>query len=103
MLEMNKTLLIGNLTREVEVQTVGSTSLAKMGLAVNRRFKDRNDEWKDETAFVDIEAWGKTAEFCSQYLKKGGRIYVEGRLKFDRWEDKTTGVKRSKLSVVARG
>jgi single-strand DNA-binding protein len=73
-------------------------ALAKMGLAVNRRFKDRNGEQKEDTAFVDLEAWGKTAEFCSQYLKKGKRVYVEGRLKYDRWET-SDGAKRSKLNV----
>ena len=101
MLELNKVLLIGNLTRDPELSYVSSgQALAKMGLAVSRRFKDRNNEWKDDTAFVDIEAWGKTGEFCSQYLKKGRRVFVEGRLQFDRWEA-NDGTKRNKLSVVA--
>ena len=99
MLEMNKVMLIGNLTRDPELSYLPSgMALAKMGLAVNRRFKDRNGEQKEDTAFVDLEAWGKTAEFCSQYLKKGKRVYVEGRLKYDRWET-SDGAKRSKLNV----
>lgn len=98
MLELNKVMLIGNLTRDPELSYIASgQALAKLGLAVSRRYKDRNGEMKEETAFVDLDAWGKTGEFCSQYLKKGRRVFVEGRLKYDSWEK--DGVKRSKLSV----
>ena len=102
MLEMNKVMLIGNLTRDPELSYIASgTALAKLGVAVNRTWKDRNSgERKEETAFVDIDAWGQTAEFCSKYLAKGRRVYVEGRLKFDRWET-PDGQKRSKLGVTA--
>jgi single-strand DNA-binding protein len=98
MLELNKVMLIGNLTRDPELSYLPSgTAVAKMGLAVSRRYKDRNGEMKEETSFIDLEAWAKQAEFCSQYLKKGKRIFVEGRLKQDRWEQ--DGNKRSKISV----
>jgi single-strand DNA-binding protein len=102
MLEMNKVMLIGNLTRDPELTyTPSGTALAKLGLAVNRSSKDRTSgEWKKETAFVDIDAWGQTAEFCSKYLAKGKRVYVEGRLKFDQWET-SDGQRRSKLGVTA--
>ena len=101
MLEMNKVMLIGNLTRDPELSYLASgTALAKLGLAVNRRYKDKNGQYQDETTFVDIDAWAQTAEFCSKYLSKGRRVYVEGRLKFSSWEAQD-GSKRSKLSVTA--
>ena len=101
MLELNKVMLIGNLTRDPELSYLSSgTALAKLSLAVNRRYRDRNGENKEDTAFVDIDTWSKTAEFCAKYLKKGRRIFVEGRLKQDRWEA-PDGSKRNKLSVTA--
>ena len=101
MLELNKVMLIGNLTRDPEPTYIASgTLLVKMGLAVNRRYRDKAGEWAEETAFVDIDTWNKTAEFCSKYLKKGRRVFVEGRLRFNEWEGRD-GTKRSKLSVTA--
>ena len=101
MLEMNKVMLIGNLTRDPELSYVSSgTALAKMSIAVNRRYRSRDGEQQEETAFVDVDSWGKTAEFAAKYLKKGRRVYVEGRLKFDRWQAQD-GTNRSKLSVTA--
>jgi single-strand DNA-binding protein len=71
-------------------------------LAVTRRFFDRNaGEKREETLFIDVTAWDKTAEFCKNYLHKGSGIFVEGRLKEDKWEDKQTGQNRSKITVVA--
>lgn len=101
MLEMNKVMLIGNLTRDPELSYLTSgTALAKLGLAVSRRYKGKNGEYQEETAFVDIDVWAQRAEFCSKYLKKGTRIYVEGRLRFNTW-DAQDGSKRSKLTVTA--
>ncbi|HNY26630.1 MAG TPA: single-stranded DNA-binding protein [Candidatus Sumerlaeota bacterium] len=102
MLELNKVMLIGNLTRDPELSyTTSGTALAKLGLAVNRRTKNRQtNEWQDETAFVDVDAWTHTAEFCAKYLKKGSRVFVEGRLRQHSWEAQD-GSKRSKLSVTA--
>lgn len=101
MLEMNKVMLIGNLTRDPEASATNSgMALAKFTVAVNRRFNNRAGEAQEEVAFIDVESWGKTAEFVSKWLNKGTRVYVEGRLKFDRWQDKS-GNNRSKLSVTA--
>ena len=97
----NRVMLLGNLTRDPELRyTSGGTAIAQLGLAVNRRFRDRNEEWQDEVTFVDIEVWGRQAENCNEYLRKGRPVFVEGRLKFDQWEDKESGAKRSKLKVV---
>jgi single-strand DNA-binding protein len=70
---------------------------------VNRQFKDESGAMRDETTFVDIEAWGKQGETIGKYCTKGRPLFVEGRLKFDQWEDKTSGQKRSKLKVVLEG
>lgn len=97
----NKVLLMGNLTRDPEVRfTPNNQAVANIGLAVNRRWKDANGQPQEETTFVDCEAWGRTAEVMKQYLAKGRPIFIEGRLKLDQWQDKTSGEKRSKLKVV---
>jgi len=96
----NKVLLMGNLTRDVEVRhTSGNQAVAKLGLAVNRRFKTQSGENREEVTFVDCEAWGRTAEVMSQYLAKGRPVFIEGRLKLDQWEDRD-GNKRSRHLVV---
>ena len=96
----NKVMLMGNLTRDPELkQTPNNQHVAQIGLAINRRFKGRDGEMKDETAFVDCEAWGKTAETMSKYLSKGRPVFIEGRLKLDQWQD-SQGNNRSKLKVV---
>ncbi len=96
----NKVLLMGNLTRDPEVKyTTGNNAVANIGLAVNRRFRTQDGQTREETTFVDCEAWGKTAETMGQYLKKGRPVFIEGRLKLDQWQDQQ-GNKRSKLKVV---
>jgi single-strand DNA-binding protein len=101
MASLNKVFLIGNLTRDPELRvTPKGTAICQFGIAVNRQFKDDSGATRDETTFVDIEAWGKQGELVSKYLSKGSLAMVEGRLKFDQWEDKTSGQKRSKLKVV---
>jgi single-strand DNA-binding protein len=98
---LNKVFLIGNLTRDPELRvTPKGTAICQFGLAVNRQFKDESGQNRDETTFVDIEAWGKQGELVAKYLTKGSPAMVEGRLKFDQWEDKQTQQKRSKLKVV---
>jgi single-strand DNA-binding protein len=98
---LNKVFLIGNLTRDPELRmTPKGTAICQFGIAVNRQFKDESGATRDETTFVDIEAWGKQGELVAKYLTKGSLAMVEGRLKFDQWEDKTSGQKRSKLKVV---
>lgn len=98
---LNKVFLIGNLTRDPELRvTPKGTAICQFGLAVNRQFKDESGAMRDETTFIDIEAWGKQGELVSKYLTKGSPAMVEGRLKLDQWEDKQSGQKRSKLKVV---
>ncbi|MEJ5236897.1 single-stranded DNA-binding protein [Limisphaera sp. VF-2] len=101
MANFNKVILAGNLTRDPELRyTPKGTAVARLGLAINRRWRTETGELKDETTFVDVDAFGKTAETIAQYLKKGRSVLIEGRLRYDTWEDKQTGQKRSKLSVV---
>lgn len=99
---LNKVLLMGNLTRDVEMRfTPSGTALASFGLAINRKWKNtKTNEMQEEVTFVDVEAWSKLAELCNQYLSKGKPVYIEGRLKLDTWDDKQTGQKRSKMKVV---
>jgi len=99
MASFNRVILVGNLTRDVEVRYIQSGSaVAEIGLAVNDRRKTASGEWVDETTFVDVTLWGRTAEIASEYLTKGSPVLIEGRLKLDSWE--TDGQKRSKLRVV---
>lgn len=98
---LNKVFLIGNLTRDPELRvTPKGTAICSFGLAVNRQYRDESGTARDETTFVDIEAWGKQGELVSKYLTKGSPCMVEGRLRLDSWEDKNSGQKRSKLKVV---
>jgi single-strand DNA-binding protein len=98
---LNKVFLIGNLTRDPELRvTPKGTAICQFGIAVNRQFKDESGATRDETTFVDVEAWSKQGELVAKYLSKGSLAMVEGRLKLDQWEDKTSGQKRSKLKVV---
>ena len=97
---VNKVFLMGNLTRDVELKSTPSNQpVATFGVAVNRRYRTKEGENREETAFVDCEAWGRTAEVMNQYLSKGRPVFLEGRLKLDQWQDKD-GNNRSKLRVV---
>jgi single-strand DNA-binding protein len=97
----NKVILMGNLTRDIELKfTPSNQPVATIGLAVNRKFKTKEGEDREEVTFVDCEAWGRTAEVMKQYLVKGRPVFVEGRLKLDTWQDKESGQNRSKLKVV---
>lgn len=99
MASLNRVLLMGNLTRDVEVKyTANNTAVANIGLALNRRYRS-GDEYKEETTFVDCEAWGKTAETMGKYLAKGRPVFIEGRLKLDEWQDRD-GNRRTKLVTV---
>ncbi|MBI5386569.1 MAG: single-stranded DNA-binding protein [Verrucomicrobia bacterium] len=104
MASFNKVILVGNLTRDPELRyTPKGLAVAKIGLAVNRRWTTETGEQREETTFVDIDAFGKQAETVCQYMKKGSPLLVEGRLRLDQWDDKQTGQKRSKLGVVLEG
>ena len=101
MSSFNKVILLGNLTRTPELRTLPKgTAICQFGLAVNRSFKTESGERREEVTFVDLEAWGKTAETIAKHLSKGRAAMFEGRLKLDQWDDKKTGEKRSKLKVV---
>lgn len=99
---LNKVMLMGNLTRDPEIKyTPKGTAIANFGLAVNRTFTPtEGGEKREEVTFLDLEAWGRTAEVIGEYFKKGRPIFIEGRLKLDQWDDKQTGKKMSKLRVV---
>ena len=98
----NKVLLMGNLTRDPEMRSTPKGScVANFGMAVNRKYKTAAGEIEEETTFVDVSAFAQLAETVSKFLKKGAAVFVEGRLKFDRWDDKATGQKKSKMSVIA--
>ena len=98
---LNKVMLMGNLTRDPEVKhTPKGTAVCQFGLAISRTYSN-NGEKKEEVTFVDVEAWGRTAEVIGEYCRKGKPLFVEGRLKLDQWDDKESGQKRSKLKVVA--
>ena len=100
MADYNKVMLMGRLTRDVELKfTPSNMAVANIGLAVGRRYKTKEGEGREETTFIDCEAWGRTAEVMNQYLSKGKPVFVEGRLKLDQWQDKD-GSNRSKLKVV---
>lgn len=102
MSSFNKVILVGNLTRDPELRyTPKGTAIAKLGLAVNRKWTTEAGEKKEEVTFVDVDAFGRTAENCGQYLKKGRSILVEGRLRLEQWDDKQSGQKRQKLGVVS--
>jgi single-strand DNA-binding protein len=101
MASFNKVILAGNLTRDPELRyTPKGTAVAKIGLAVNRTWTAEDGQKKEEVNFIDVEAWGRQGEVIAQYMKKGRPLLVEGRLKLDSWEDKTTKQKVSKLKVV---
>ena len=96
----NKVILIGNLTRDVELRYLPSgQALAKGGIATNRRYKDASGMQKDETMFIDFTVWGRSAEIANQYLHKGSRVLLEGRLTLEQWTDQS-GQKRSRHSIT---
>jgi single-strand DNA-binding protein len=100
---LNKVMLMGNLTRDPELRyTPSNTAVVKLGLAVNRRWRNQNGEQQEETTFVDCTAFGRTGEVLNQYLKKGRPVFIEGRLHLNQWEDQQ-GQKRSKLEVIVEG
>jgi len=102
MANLNKVLLMGNLTRDPEVRyTPKGTAVTELGIAVNRTYTGENGEKREEVTFVDVTVWGRTAENVGEYLRKGRPVFIEGRLQLDSWEDKQSGQKRNKLKVVA--
>lgn len=97
----NRTIVIGNLTRDPEHRfTPGGTALCLFGVASTRKYTDSSGAAREDTLFLDVEAWGKTADLVSKYLFNGSQCLVEGHLKLDTWEDKTTKAHRSKIKLV---
>ena len=97
---MNKIILLGNLSRDIELKyTQSSLAIATTGIATNRKFKTASGEQKQEVMFVDLTFFGRSAEIANQYLRKGSKVLIEGRLVLDQWTDNATGQKRSKHQV----
>jgi single-strand DNA-binding protein len=101
MANLNKVMLIGNLTRDPELRyTPSGKAVADIALAINRVWVNDQGQKQEDTTFVDVTLWGRQAELAQQYLTKGRGAYIEGRLQMDTWDDKETGKKRSRLKVV---
>ena len=99
MASFNRVILVGNVTRDIELRYIQSgMAVTDIGMAINDRRKSNTGEWVEDTTYVDVTLWGRTAEVASEYLSKGSPVLIEGRLKLDQWE--TDGQKRSKLRVV---
>jgi single-strand DNA-binding protein len=98
---INKVILIGNLGKDPELKyTPSGTPVAKFPLATNERFKDKDGQWQDRTEWHNITAWARTAEIAGEYLKKGGKVYIEGSLRTHSWDDKQSGQKKYMTEVV---
>lgn len=101
MANLNKVMLMGHLTRDpINKATNSGLAICELGLAVNRHYKNAQGEACEEVCYVELEAFGRTAEICGRYLRKGAPAYFEGRLKLDQWVDKTTNQNRSRLRVT---
>jgi single-strand DNA-binding protein len=99
---LNRVFLMGNLTRDLELKYgKNGQPVTNLRLAVNRTYTTQSGEKKEEVCFVTVVVWGKQAEACHTYLKKGSTIFTEGRLQYRTWDDEATGTKKSVLEVVA--
>jgi len=99
---VNKVILVGNLGKDPEVKyTPSGTAVAKFSLATNERYKDKSGEWQDRTEWHNIVVWQRLAEIVGEYVKKGNKIYIEGRLQTSSWEDKQSGEKKYRTEVIA--
>ena len=100
---VNKVILIGNLGKDPEIKyTPSGTPVAKFSLATNERYKDKSGEWQDRTEWHNIVAWQRLAEIVGEYVKKGNKLYVEGRLQTSSWEDKQSGEKKYRTEIIAQ-
>ncbi len=100
---INKAILIGRLGKDPELRsTAGGQTVARFSIATDERFTDRNGEKQERTEWHNIVAWGKLAEICGQYLRKGKLVYIDGSIRTDSWEDKETGQKKYKTEIVAQ-
>lgn len=101
-MNVNKVILIGRITRDIEFKELGNNSVANFSLVTNEKYKDKEGNPQEKATFVEITAWGKLAETVNKYVNKADLLYVEGKLNLDTWEDKDTGAKRSRLTVTAQ-
>src|ERR1051326_6875189 len=100
---VNKVILVGNLGKDPEIKyTPSGVPVAKFSLATNERFKDKNGEWQDRTEWHNIVAWQRLAEIVGEYVKKGSKVYIEGKLQTSSWEDKQSGEKKYRTEVIAQ-
>lgn len=99
---VNKVILIGNLGKDPEIKyTPSGVPVAKFSLATNERYKDKGGEWQERTEWHNIVAWQRLAEIVGEYVKKGSKLYIEGRLQTSSWEDKQSGEKKYRTEIVA--
>lgn len=99
---INKVILIGNLGKDPEVKyTSTGTAVAKFSIATNEGYKDKSGQWQERTEWHNIVAWQRLAEIVGEYVKKGSKIYIEGRLQTSSWDDKETGQKKYKTEIIA--
>jgi single-strand DNA-binding protein len=100
---VNKVILVGNVGKDPEVKyTPTGTPVAKFSLATNEKYKDRSDEWQERTEWHNILAWQRLAEIVGEYVKKGAKLYIEGKLQTSSWEDRESGTKKYRTEIVAR-
>jgi single-strand DNA-binding protein len=100
---VNKVILVGNLGQDPEVKyTTSGTPVAKFSLATNERYKDKGGEWQDRAEWHNVIAWQRLAEIVGEYVKKGSKVYVEGRLQTSSWEDRQSGAKKYRTEIVVR-
>jgi single-strand DNA-binding protein len=98
---VNKVILIGNLGKDPEVKyTQGGMPVARLTLATNERFKDKEGNWQDRTEWHNLVAFQRTAEICGEYLKKGRTVYIEGSLRTNSWDDKESGQKKYRTEII---
>jgi single-strand DNA-binding protein len=100
---VNKVILVGNVGKDPEVKySASGTPVAKFSLATNEKYKDRNDEWQERTEWHNIVAWQRLAEIVGEYVKKGAKLYIEGKLQTSNWEDRESGAKKYRTEIIAR-
>ena len=100
---VNKVILVGNVGKDPEVKySPSGTPVAKFSLATNEKYKDRSDEWQERTEWHNIVAWQRLAEIVGEYVKKGAKLYIEGKLQSSSWDDRESGTKKYRTEIVAR-
>ena len=98
---VNSVVISGRLVRDPEVKPIGESMVCNFTLAAGHRYQDKNKEWQEKVTFINVAAWGSTAESLGQRARKGTPVMVEGRLDMDSWTDKATGAKRSQVKIQA--